>query len=84
MDRFSLYLTFATGPVITGAVLVTLFSFGLYTWWAVALGVAAGLVLSWPAAYYASRRAKAQDPNWDHTKVEDYKTPLPDPDAPEV
>jgi hypothetical protein len=83
MDRLSIYLTFATGPVLTGAFIITFFTFGLYAW-GVALGVAAGLVLSWPAAWYISRRIKRADPNFDHTRAEDYATPLPRRDAPEV
>ncbi len=84
MDRLSIYLTFATGPVLTGIVIVSLFSFGFYTVPAVLAGVAAGLLLSWPAAYLISRRIKRDDPNWDHTKAEDYASPVPRPDAPEV
>jgi hypothetical protein len=84
MDRLSFYLTFATGPVLTGAVVITLFSMGLYNVWTIGAGVAAGLLLSWPAAYWVSRRIKRDDPNWDETKVEEYKSPVPKPGAPEV
>jgi xanthine/uracil permease len=84
MDRLSIFLTFATGPVLTGIVIVSLFSLGLYSAPAVLAGVAAGLLLAWPAAYLVSRRIKRADPDWDHTKAGDHASPLPRPDAPEV
>ena len=84
MDRLSIYLTFATGPVLTGAVVITLFSLGFYTLWTILLGVAAGMLLSWPAAYLISRKIKKDDPDWDHTKAADHASAVPRADAPEV
>ncbi len=84
MDRLSLILTFMTGPVLTGVVLITALSLGFYTWVSFALAIAAGLLLSWPVAYYISRRIKKNDPKWDERKVEEVDGIVPAPNAREV
>lgn len=83
MDRLSLYLTLATGPVTTGVLVIAGMSMGYYGWPVIGIAAATGFVLAWPAAYLVSRRIKRQDPDFDHTK-EDRTGLVPDPRAPEV
>ncbi len=83
MDRLSLFLTLATGPVTTGVFVIAVMSMGYYTWPAIGGAAALGWLTAWPAAYLVSRWIKRDDPEFDHTKVED-KSPIPDPSAPEV
>jgi hypothetical protein len=68
MDRLSIILTLLTGAVLTGAVITTFFTLGVYNWTAVGTAVAVGWGLSWPAAYLVSRYVKRNDPHFDHTK----------------
>jgi len=68
MDRLSIFLTLMTGAVLTGAVVTTFFTLGIYNWIAVGTAVAVGWGLSWPAAYLVSRYIKRNDPNHDHTR----------------
>ncbi|WP_397542441.1 hypothetical protein [Roseovarius salis] len=81
MDRLSLILTLATGPVLTGGFVIAVLSLGFYGWPAIVTAAALGLLLSWPAAYLISRRIKRRDPGFDHTRN---SGGLPDPTAPEV
>ena len=82
MDRLSLFLILATGPVIAGGFIIILMSFGLYGWVYLLPAGVIGWLLGWPAGYAISRRIKRQDPNFDHKKgVNDGI--LPDPSAPE-
>jgi hypothetical protein len=83
MDRLSLVLILATGPVIAGGLIITLMSFGLYGWAYLLPAGIIGWLLAWPAGYVISRRIKRQDPNFDHTKGS-YNGVLPDPSAPEA
>lgn len=83
MDRLSIILTLMTGAVITGGVVILAFTFGWYGWGPIALGVAAGLLLSWPVAWLISRQIKRKDPQWDETRAARAPT-VPKPDAPEV
>jgi type IV secretory pathway TrbD component len=69
MDRLSFFITFFTGPVITGIFAITFFSFGWYSWVAVATGVVIGWAAAWPVAYVISRKIKREDPDFDHTRV---------------
>ncbi|RBI75682.1 hypothetical protein DQW77_04745 [Roseovarius sp. TE539] len=82
MDRLSLVLTLATGPVLTGGLVIVVLSLGYYGWAPVVAAAATGIVLSWPAAYVVSRWIKRQDPQFDHTRKG--SGPLPDPSAPEA
>ncbi len=82
MDRLSVFLTLMTGAVLTGGLAITFFTFGYYTWQAIAISAAVGFLLAWPAAYLVSRRIKRKDPEFDHTKRHDYT--IPDPNAREV
>jgi len=83
MDRLSFYLTLATGPVITGGLVIAVMSMGYYSWPVIGPAAATGFVLAWPAAYLISRRIKRQDPEFDHTE-KDAAGIIPDPNAPEV
>ena len=64
MDRLSIVLTFMTGSVLVGGFVIIVLSLGLYAWQPIAIAVAAGLLLTWPAAYVVSRWIKSEDPNW--------------------
>lgn len=81
MDRLSVVLTFATGPVLMGGLVIIVMSFGLYSWTPLLIAAGIGFVLSWPVAYVISRRIKRRDPDW-HREAE--PEILPDPNAPEV
>lgn len=83
MDRLSLVLILATGPVIAGGLIITLVSVGLYGWTYLLPAGIIGWLLAWPAGYVISRRIKRQDPNFDDTKAADHGV-LPDPSAPEA
>lgn len=83
MDRLSLILTLASGPVATGVFVVTVMSLGYYTWPAIGGAAALGWLAAWPAAYLVSRWIKRDDPDFDHTRAEK-QGPIPDPTAPEV
>jgi hypothetical protein len=64
MDRLSIVLTLVTGSVLVGGLVIGVLAFGLYNWQSIAIAVAVGLLLTWPAAYVISRRIKRQDPGW--------------------
>lgn len=83
MDRLSLYLTLATGPVTTGVLVIAAMSMGYYGWPVIGTAAAIGFLLAWPAAYLVSRRIKRNDPDFDHTREHDTGV-IPDPKAPEV
>ncbi len=83
MDRLSLVLILATGPVLAGSLIIILMSFGLYGWAYLLPAGIIGWLLSWPAGYVISRRIKRQDPNFDHTR-DGGDGFLPDPSAPEA
>jgi len=84
MDRLSMFLTFMTGSVLTGGLVIFAFSLGLFNWTAILICAAIGFILSWPTGYVISRLIKKNDPGFDHTKVEDVDTPIPKPGSPEV
>ena len=83
MDRLSLYLTLATGPVTTGVLVIAAMSMGYYGWPVIGTMAAIGFLLAWPTAYLVSRRIKRKDPDFDHTREDDTSV-IPDPKAPEV
>ncbi|SIO47546.1 hypothetical protein SAMN05444722_2425 [Rhodovulum sp. ES.010] len=64
MDRLSIVLTFMTGSVLVGSFVIVVLALGFYAWQPIALAVALGLVLTWPAAYAISRWIKSEDPHW--------------------
>lgn len=64
MDRLSIVLTFMTGSVLVGGLVIAVLALGYYSWPPIAGAIAVGLVLTWPAAYVISRMIKRQDPNW--------------------
>jgi hypothetical protein len=64
MDRLSIVLTLMTGSVLVGSFVIAVLSLGLYDWVPIAAAVAAGLILTWPAAYAVSRWIKHSDPAW--------------------
>lgn len=85
MDRLSILLTLMVGAVTTGVPVIAVLAMGFYTWQVIVPTALVGFfVLAWPASYWVSRKIKEQDPNWDESKVEKYRSPLPDSDAPEV
>ncbi len=84
MDRLSIVLTLAVGPVLTGGMIIAVLSLGWYSWTAIAGAAALGTLLTWPASYVISRRIKRQDPNWDETKVDHVQAVIPDTSAREV
>lgn len=83
MDRLSIVLTFVTGPVLTGGLIIAAFSLGFYSWAIIIPCVIVGFALSWPAGLWISRRIKRKDRDWDHTRIEETGT-IPKPNAPEV
>jgi len=68
MDRLSLYLTLATGPIAVGGLVIAVLSLGYYSWPAIGGAAALGALAAWPLAYVISRRVKRHDPNFDHTR----------------
>jgi len=64
MDRLSIVLTFMTGSVLVGGLVIVVLSMGYYSWQPIAGSVAVGLFLTWPAAYAISRMIKRDDPDW--------------------
>lgn len=81
MDRLSLYLTFMTGSVLVGGLVIAVLAAGLYGWTAIGAAVIVGMVLTWPAAYLVSRWIKREDPAW---PTEDGTPDDPDADRPEI
>lgn len=78
MDRLSNILTLMTGAVLTGAIVIAAFTLGYYGWTTILIAAVIGFGLSWPVAYWISRRTKTHDANWDETRVERTdKTPRP-------
>ncbi|MEX5730027.1 xanthine/uracil permease [Rhodovulum iodosum] len=73
MDRLSIMLTPVTGAVITGFLVIVMFSLGFYSWIAVAIGAGIGCVLAWPAAYIVSRRIKENDSAWARRAPDDQR-----------
>lgn len=84
MDRLSILLTLMTGAVFTGTLVVTAFTVGLYSWWAVGLSVLVGWTLAWPAALLISRKMKGRDPKRDYHRLRKGTDLIPDLDAREV
>jgi len=81
MDRLSLYLTLATGPVMVGGPVIAVLALGYYSWPAIGGAAALGMLATWPLAYVISRSVKRRDPNFDHTREAGL---VPDPSEPEV
>jgi len=84
MDRLSLILSLTVGAMLTGGFAITLFNFDLYAWGPIAGAALAGFALSWPVSYLISRRIKRQDSQWDHRKIKEVDSYVPDPKAQEV
>jgi len=83
MDRLSLFLTLATGPVTTGGLVIAAMSMGYYNWPVIGTAALIGFLLSWPVAYLVSRRIKRDDPDFDHTRKDEAGI-IPDPGGPEI
>jgi len=81
MDRLSLYLTLATGPIAVGGLVIAALTLGYYSWPAIGGAAAIGALAAWPLAYAISRRVKRQDPDFDHTREAGL---VPKPSDPEV
>ena len=84
MDRLRIYLTLIVGPMISGGLMIAVMSLGWYSWTAIGGAMALGLLLTWPASHFISRRIKRQDSDWDETKIDRVEGIIPDPNAPEV
>jgi uncharacterized membrane protein YraQ (UPF0718 family) len=84
MDRLSIYLSFMTGSVLTGGLVIAAFSAGYMGWPVIIACVVIGWLFAWPSAYVISRRIKKWDNGWNHEKVENAQKPVPKPGAPEV
>lgn len=82
MDRLSIVLTFATGSVLVGGLVIAVLTAGYYGWVPILIAVAVGMLASWPVAYVISRRIKHRDPDWPDRDPKPSATP--DPNAPEV
>lgn len=81
MDRLSLFLTLMSGSAITGALVVTFFSFDWYSWPAVAIAAVIGFATAWPSARLISKRIKDRDPLYERPEA---KGVLPDPKGKEA
>ena len=64
MDRLSIVLTFMTGSVLLGGLVIVVLSLGFYRWLPIPAAVVAGLLFTWPAAYAISRWIKRDNPDW--------------------
>lgn len=84
MDRLSIYLTLVVGSLVTGSLVTLVLVLGWYSWPAIGIAAAVGMVITWPISYGISRRIKRRDPEWDARKVDDVDGVIPDPTAPEV
>ena len=68
---------------VSGTLVIIVLALGYYSWPAILIAAAVGLVAAWPLSYWLSRRIKREDPNFDHTRKGSDGI-LPDPNAPEV
>jgi len=84
MDRLSIFLTLMTGSVLTGCLIIAAFTIGWFNWTAILICAVIGFVLAWPAGYLVSRRIKRNDPAWPDRRIDAVKSPIPNPNAPEV
>lgn len=84
MDRLSIMLTPVTGAVITGFLVIVMFSLGFYSWTAIAIGAGIGFLGAWPAAYIVSRKIKDEDPFWTRRDPQVQRSIDPDAGLPEV
>ncbi|WP_439156312.1 hypothetical protein [Yoonia sp.] len=84
MDRLSIVLTFMTGSVLVGSLLIIVLSLGFYGWTPILAAVAVGLLLTWPSAYVISRWIKSADPGWQPKSGATDATDKPDTDFPET
>ncbi|MFW2544348.1 hypothetical protein ACN2XU_17065 [Primorskyibacter sp. 2E107] len=84
MDRLSLYLTMMSATGIAGAFVIGFFTFGWYTWQAIAMSVVIGALTGWPAAKLVSRYIKDNDPLHNPPKGAKDHSLIPSPNAPEV
>lgn len=76
MDRLAMLVLLAAGTGIPGALVVLVLVFGFYSWSAILGAVIVGLLLAWPVSYWAARRIKREDPEWD-SRRERPKTAAP-------
>lgn len=65
MTRLRFYMAVLAGTSIAGAALIAAFSFGWYSWTAIAVSGALGAVLAWPVGIWLARWIKHDDPAWD-------------------
>ncbi|MFD0980780.1 hypothetical protein [Tropicimonas aquimaris] len=64
MDRLALLVTLAAGTSIPGALVILVLVSGIYSWTAILGAVIVGLLLAYPVSYWAARRIKREDPEW--------------------
>ncbi|NDV52557.1 MULTISPECIES: hypothetical protein [unclassified Salipiger] len=81
MDRLALYLTMMSWTVISGAFIIVLLSFGVFSFWWIVGAAGVALLLAWPVSFLISRRIKARDKSW---KVEKEPSVIPKPGRPEL
>ncbi|MBK0328237.1 hypothetical protein I5535_13155 [Rhodobacteraceae bacterium F11138] len=68
MHRLRHYMAALTGACVAGAALIAALSLGYYSWGAVAVSAAIGLIAAWPAGIWFARQIKREDPDWDHRR----------------
>lgn len=84
MDRLSIVLTFMTGSVLVGGLVIVVLALGLYNWPSIAIAAAIGLFLTWPVAYLISRWIKRDDPDWNMRSNDPDANKPGGPDFPET
>ncbi|GGL51013.1 hypothetical protein [Wenxinia marina] len=68
MFRMSVFLHMIWGAALTGTALIVVLVLGWYSWQAIALAVAVGLVLTIPASLVTARWIKRDDPFWNEER----------------
>ncbi|MFP7671934.1 hypothetical protein ACG74X_01125 [Marivita sp. S0852] len=84
MDRLSIILTLMSGALITGALVITVFTLGYYNWWTIGGSAIIGFLLAWPSAFLVSQRIKRRDPEWSPDRDASDAAPVPKPGAKEI
>ena len=84
MDRLSIFLTLATGSVITGGLVTGVLALGLYNWVAIGAAAVVGFLTAWPSAFIVSRRIKRRDPEFNEADDPLRYGPIPPRDADEI
>ena len=83
MDRLNLFILVAAGGAIPGALVILVLSLGYYAWPPIIAATVIGCLIAIPVCYWASRRIKHRDPDWD-TEHTPEPGPMPRPGAREL